>query len=58
VGKKIDEVKIAFIGSGASNVACWRLIFGWGANPSRCFMIDSKGILGKHRKDLGMRRAA
>jgi malate dehydrogenase (oxaloacetate-decarboxylating) len=57
VGKKMSEVTIAFIGSGASNVACSRLIFGWGANPARCFMVDSKGILGKHRKDLEMRKA-
>jgi malate dehydrogenase (oxaloacetate-decarboxylating) len=57
VGKKMDEVSIAFIGSGASNVACSRLIFGWGADPSRCFMVDTKGILGLHRKDLEMRKA-
>jgi malate dehydrogenase (oxaloacetate-decarboxylating) len=57
VGKKISEVSIAFIGSGASNVACSRLIFGWGANPARCYMVDSKGILGKHRKDIEMRKA-
>lgn len=57
VGKEMNEVSIAFIGSGASNVACSRLIFGWGADPSRCFMVDSKGILGKHRKDLEMRKA-
>ncbi len=57
VGKKMSEVSITFIGSGASNVACSRLIFGWGADPSRCFVVDSKGILGKHRKDLEMRKA-
>jgi malate dehydrogenase (oxaloacetate-decarboxylating) len=57
VGKKMDEVSIAFIGSGASNVACSRLIFGWGADPAKCYMVDSKGILGKHRKDLEMRKA-
>lgn len=57
VGKKIDEVRITFVGSGASNVACSRLIFGWGADPARCMMVDSKGILGKHRKDLEMRKA-
>ncbi|HEX8992663.1 MAG TPA: NAD-dependent malic enzyme, partial [Anaerolineales bacterium] len=37
--------------------ACSRLIFGWGADPAKCFMVDSKGILGKHRKDLEMRKA-
>ena len=57
VGKKMSEVKIAFIGTGASNVACSRLIFGWGVDPSKCCMVDSKGILGKHRKDLEMRKA-
>jgi malate dehydrogenase (oxaloacetate-decarboxylating) len=57
VGKRIDEVRIAFIGSGASNVACSRLIFGWRADPVRCFMVDSQGILGKHRRDLELRKA-
>jgi malate dehydrogenase (oxaloacetate-decarboxylating) len=57
VNKKMSEVKIAFIGTGASNVAISRLIFGWGADPAKCFMVDSKGILGKHRKDLEMRKA-
>ena len=57
VNKKMSEVNITFIGSGASNVACSRLIFGWGADPSRCTVVDSKGILGKHRKDLEMRKA-
>jgi malate dehydrogenase (oxaloacetate-decarboxylating) len=57
VGKEMGEVRIAFIGSGASNVACSRLIFGWGADPAKCFMVDSKGILGKHRKDIEMRKA-
>jgi malate dehydrogenase (oxaloacetate-decarboxylating) len=57
VGKKIEDVSIAFIGSGASNVACSRLIFGSGADPGKCFMVDSKGILGTHRRDLELRKA-
>ncbi len=57
VGKKMEDVSIAFIGTGAANVACSRLIFGWGADPAKCYMVDSKGILGKHRKDLEMRKA-
>ena len=57
VDKPMNEVKIAFIGSGASNVACSRLIFGWGGDPAKCFMVDSKGILGMHRTDLEMRKA-
>ncbi len=57
VGKKKEDVKVAFIGCGASNVAISRLIFGWGVNPANCIMVDTKGILGKHRKDLEMRKA-
>ena len=57
IGKEMSEVKIAFIGSGASNVACSRLIFGSGVDPAKCFMVDSKGILGKHRRDLELRKA-
>jgi len=57
VGKKMEDVSITFVGTGASNVACSRLIFGWGADPAKCYMVDSKGILGKHRKDIEMRKA-
>jgi len=52
VGKKIEDASITFVGSGASNVACSRLIFGWGADPAKCRMVDSRGILGTYRKDL------
>ena len=57
VGKKAGDVRITFIGSGASNVACSRLIFSWGVDPAQCLMVDTKGILGKNRKDLEMRKA-
>ncbi len=57
VGKKLEEVEIAFIGSGAANVACARLIFSSGANPALCRVLDSKGILHKGRKDLELRKA-
>ena len=57
VGKPIEEVQIAFIGSGASNVACARLIFASGANPALCRVVDSKGILHKEREDLELRKA-
>jgi malate dehydrogenase (oxaloacetate-decarboxylating) len=57
VGKKKEDVSIAFVGCGASNVACSRMILGWGVDPSKCYMVDTKGILGKHRTDLEMRKA-
>jgi malate dehydrogenase (oxaloacetate-decarboxylating) len=57
VGKKIGEVSIAFIGSGAAVVAGARLIFARGADPGRCRVVDSQGILGRHRQDLERRKA-
>jgi malate dehydrogenase (oxaloacetate-decarboxylating) len=57
VEKQKEDVSIAFIGAGASNVACSRLIFGWGVDPAKCYMVDSKGILGPDRKDLELRKA-
>jgi malate dehydrogenase (oxaloacetate-decarboxylating) len=57
VGKPINEAKIVFIGSGASNVAISRLTFKAGADPQKCFMVDSQGILHDKRQDIFMRRA-
>lgn len=57
VRKKINEVKIAFIGCGASNVAISRLIFAYGATPALCTMVDTKGILHKGRTDIELRKA-
>jgi len=57
VGKKIDEVKIAFIGTGAANVAIARLVFAYGATPALCTMVDSKGILHKGRADIEARKS-
>ncbi len=57
VGKKIEDVVIAFVGTGASNVACARLIFAAGATPALARMVDSKGILHKERSDLERRKA-
>jgi malate dehydrogenase (oxaloacetate-decarboxylating) len=56
VGKKKEEVRVVFLGSGASNVACSRLAFAWGIDPGKAIMVDSQGTLGKHREDLYLRR--
>ena len=55
-GKKKEEVKVVFVGGGAGNVACARLAFAWGIDPAQAIMVDSQGILGKHRGDLFIRR--
>ena len=57
VSKRLSETSIVFVGSGASNVACARLIFNSGADPARCRVVDSKGILHKGRSDVELRKA-
>jgi malate dehydrogenase (oxaloacetate-decarboxylating) len=52
VGKKLEEVSIVFLGAGAANIACARLIFLAGAQAEHCRILDSKGALGLHRADL------
>ncbi len=52
VGKRMDEIKIAIVGVGASNTATVRLLEKYGAKLENMFLVDSKGILGKHRDDL------
>jgi malate dehydrogenase (oxaloacetate-decarboxylating) len=57
VGKKLEEVRITFVGTGAANVACSRLIFAAGAKPELAIFVDTRGILHKDRQDLYQRRA-
>ncbi|MCI0475197.1 MAG: NADP-dependent malic enzyme, partial [Anaerolineales bacterium] len=56
VRKKIGDVQIAFVGTGAANVACSRMIFAYGAKPENCRFVDTKGILHKGRTDIEQRR--
>ncbi|HEY9800177.1 MAG TPA: NAD-dependent malic enzyme [Leptolyngbyaceae cyanobacterium] len=56
VGKKLSEVRIVFVGCGAANVACTRLLFAYGVTPQLCIVIDSKGILNKNRTDIKQRQ--
>lgn len=57
VGKRLQDMRIAFVGAGAANIACSRLLFAYGVDPSNCLMVDVDGVLGKHRRDIYMRRA-
>ncbi len=51
VGKKLDEVKIAMVGAGASNIAISRVIIAAGVDPKKVMMVDTKGILHPERED-------
>jgi malate dehydrogenase (oxaloacetate-decarboxylating) len=52
VGKNIEDVKIVFMGAGASNIRISDLIFQAGADAKKCIMYDSKGPLHKNRSDI------
>ena len=52
VGKKINQVNIAMIGSGAANITIAEMIIAAGVNPKKIIMVDSKGILNRHREDV------
>ncbi|MDD4736900.1 MAG: NADP-dependent malic enzyme [Kiritimatiellae bacterium] len=56
VGKSIQDVRVVFVGSGAANSAAARLVIGRGADPSRCMMVDSRGIMGRFRSDIEARK--
>jgi len=57
VGKKARDVTVSLIGAGASNVACSRLMFAYGIKPENTFVVDTKGILNRERKDIELRKA-
>jgi len=52
VDKKIEDVKIVFMGAGASNIRISDIIFQAGADSKKCIMYDSKGSLHKNRTDI------
>jgi len=52
VGKRMDEVKVAMVGAGASNIRIAHVLIKAGVNPAYIIMCDSKGALHKGRKEL------
>lgn len=52
VGKRIDDISMAFVGAGSANVNCVRYTILAGADPDRLMVVDSKGILHQGRSDL------
>ncbi len=56
VDKEIGKAHIALIGMGAANVATYRLLTAYGADPERIVAVDSHGILHRDREDMGKLR--
>lgn len=57
VGKPIDKISLTLVGSGAAGAATARLVFAAGVKPENARVVDSKGILGRHRKDIEAEKA-
>ncbi len=56
VGKHIEDVKIALIGTGAANVATLRLLLASGVPFGNVIACDSKGTLHPERDDVAQRK--
>jgi len=52
VGKRLSEVRVALVGTGAANVANLRLLSTMGLDPAHVVACDSTGILHPGRADL------
>ena len=50
--KNIADVKIVYLGAGASNTSIARIINAAGADPKKAVMFDSRGALHANRKDV------
>jgi malate dehydrogenase (oxaloacetate-decarboxylating) len=56
VGKRMEDVQIAVLGTGAANVATLRLLLASGVPFGNIVACDSKGILHPEREDIAQRR--
>ena len=52
VGKRIEDVKIALVGSGAANIRIGAVYMAYGAKPGNLIFVDTKGTLHKGRTEL------
>jgi malate dehydrogenase (oxaloacetate-decarboxylating) len=57
VDKKIGDVSVVMVGSGAAGVAIMRLLMTAGVTPGNIVAVDSKGILHRDRSDHAVLQA-
>jgi malate dehydrogenase (oxaloacetate-decarboxylating)(NADP+) len=51
-GKKIDEVRVVFLGAGAAGIACAKFIVSLGVLRENILLYDSHGLVSPERRDL------
>ncbi|ELP87963.1 NAD-dependent malic enzyme, putative [Entamoeba invadens IP1] len=52
VHKRLEDIKMVFIGAGSANATCLRLIVSAGADPKKIVMFDINGSLHSGREDI------
>ena len=52
VGKKPRETLITLMGAGAANIRTAYVLIRYGVKPGNIIMVDSKGVVHTHRKDI------
>src|SRR5213594_3172528 len=57
VGKEMSDVQLSLIGAGASNIRTAKILITAGAKPANLILVDSKGIVGRHRTDVEAARS-
>jgi len=56
VGKRMEDIQVALIGTGAANVATLRLLLASGVQLGNVIACDSKGTLHPERDDIAQRK--
>jgi malate dehydrogenase (oxaloacetate-decarboxylating) len=56
VGKRMEDIQVALVGTGAANVATLRLLLASGVQFGNVVACDSKGILHPEREDIAQRK--
>src|SRR6266542_374482 len=57
VGKKIEDVKVVFVGAGASAIACAKLYLSYGVRRANLRLVDKNGVIHTGRTDLNLYKA-
>jgi malate dehydrogenase (oxaloacetate-decarboxylating) len=57
VGKDLGQIRIAMIGTGAANIAVYKLLVASGVQPQAIVACDSKGTLHRGRRDIASGKA-
>jgi len=56
VGKKLEDIRVTLIGTGAANVATVRLLIASGVKWGNVYACDSRGLLHPDRRDIEARK--